>query len=126
MKLKIKKKTHPKRHSRLRNKLRIRKRITGTAKRPRLTFFKSLNHVYSQLIDDSLGHTLVASSSLEFKKKETQKMTMKELSKQLGADIAKKSISKNIKFVVFDRSGYKYHGKVQSFVEAARKGGLHV
>lgn len=128
MKLKIKKKNHPKRVSRLKNKIRIRKKIVGTAERPRVTFFKSLKHIYSQVIDDSSGHTLVSYSSLEELKKtkpNQKKMKMTELSEKIGQNIAKKSLSKNINRVVFDRSGYKYHGKVKFFVEALRKEGLN-
>ena len=128
MKLSYKKRTSPKLKARKKKKVRIRKKVFGNEKRPRLTFFKSLKHVYAQVIDDSRGETLIYSSSKALLRKEgkAQKTkTMKELSEHLGMEIAKKSIEKKLSRVVFDRNGYPFHGRVKAFVEGARKEGLN-
>lgn len=98
---------------------RTRKRVKRSG-RPRLTVYRSLNHIYAQIIDDEAGKTLVASSTLALKIKGNKT----EAAKQVGADIAKKAVEKGIKQVVFDRGAYKYHGRVKALAEAAREAGL--
>ena len=99
---------------------RIRSKITGTAERPRLVVFRSLNHIYAQVIDDTKGIILVSSSDLKTKTK--GKKTDK--AKDIGMAIAESAKSKKIEKVVFDRNGYKYHGRVKALAEGAREGGL--
>ena len=94
--------------------------VKGTKKKPRLAVFRSLRVIYASLIDDNNGNVLVAADSREIKEKEYNKDT----AFKTGELIAKKASKKNISKVVFDRSGYKYHGKVQALAEGARKGGL--
>jgi large subunit ribosomal protein L18 len=110
-----------KREKRLKRQNRVRARIFGTAKKPRLTVFRSLKHIYAQLIDDTKGRTLAASSSLELKK---NRLTSKEIPQEVGKILAKKAQAKKIKQVVFDRGGYLYHGQVKALAEGAKKGGL--
>ncbi len=99
--------------------------MAGTAGRPRLCVFRSLNHIYAQVIDDSKGHTLAASSTLnaEIKSKADGKAKT-DKAKLVGKLIAKQALSKGVKEVVFDRGGHKYHGRVKALAEAARQGGL--
>lgn len=109
-----------------RRKTHIRKTIKGTPERGRMTVFRSLNHIYAQIIDDVNGKTLVACSTLdknvrELIKPETPKI---EQSKLVGNTIAKKALEKGINQVVFDRNGFIYHGRVKALAEAAREGGL--
>jgi large subunit ribosomal protein L18 len=101
-------------------KVKIRKKVNGTPERPRLAIFRSSSAIYAQLIDDVNGKTLVASSS----KSLGLNGRNIEVSKKVGADIAVKAVSANIKSVVFDRAGYVYHGKVKAFADAARENGL--
>ena len=103
-------------------KAHIRKRISGTPERPRMTVFRSNLHMYVQVIDDVAGNTLVAASTLD--KEIKTKHANKEAAKELGTLIAKKAQAKNIKAVVFDRGGYIYHGVVKELADAAREGGL--
>lgn len=104
---------------------RIRKKVFGTPERPRLCIFKSLNHIYAQIIDDTKGHTLVSASTLD---KEIKEMAghkgNKEFAKKVGELIAEKAIKMGITKVVFDRTGYKYHGSVKALADAARQKGL--
>jgi large subunit ribosomal protein L18 len=102
---------------------RIRKKINGTASAPRLTVFRSNSDIYAQLIDDNSGTTIVAASSKQ-KDISTQKSPKIEKSKMVGEAIAKKATELGIKKVVFDRSGYIYHGRVKAVAEGAREGGL--
>jgi large subunit ribosomal protein L18 len=97
----------------------IRKHLAGSTNRPRLAVFRSHQHIYAQIIDDSKGQTLVAESDLSVKSG-----TKKEKALTVGENIAKKAVSKKIKLVVFDRGGFIYHGRVQALAEGARKGGL--
>ncbi|MCI0502495.1 MAG: 50S ribosomal protein L18 [Fusobacteria bacterium] len=99
---------------------RIRNKISGTSEQPRLCVFRSLKHVHAQIIDDQAGHTLAAASSLEIKESGSNK----DAASQVGKLIAEKAIQAGIKTVVFDRSGYIYHGRVQALAEGAREGGL--
>ncbi len=107
-------------------KSRIRKKIRGTAERPRLVVFRSISHLYVQVVDDSVAKTLVACSSLSKDLKESLAAVkgQREKAKSLGQQIAKLAIEKNIKTVVFDRNGYNYHGVVKSLADGAREGGL--
>lgn len=110
---------------RLRKHTRVRKKITGTQERPRLNVYRSLNHIYAQVIDDIAGNTVVAASTLDASIKDSVKFGgNKEAAKQVGKLIATKAIEKGIKQVVFDRGGYLYHGRVKELAEAAREAGL--
>jgi large subunit ribosomal protein L18 len=111
---------------RLRSKIKIRKKISGTSDRPRLSVYRSLNHIYAQLIDDTTGKTLAAASSKSKEIAEDIKNTKGKISgsKLVGSLIAKKALENNITNVVFDRSGFRYHGRVQAVAEGAREGGL--
>lgn len=105
--------------------LRVRKKIKGTSDRPRLNVYRSLNNMYAQIIDDVTGVTLVSASSLDKAIKGTLKNGgNKEASTQVGKILAERAIEKGIKTVVFDRSGYIYHGRVKELAEAARAAGL--
>ena len=112
-----------KRDRRVRIKNRIRKIISGTNSNPRLSVFRSNKEIYAQLIDDSNGNTIVASSSSD-KKIANAKVSKTELASLVGKNIAEKAIKKGIKQVCFDRSGYLYHGRVKSLADGARQGGL--
>lgn len=108
--------------ARLRRHARVRKNISGTAERPRLNVFRSLNHIYAQIIDDTKGITLAAASSMD--KEFGGNGGNVEGAKEVGTLIAKKAAEKGIKQVVFDRGGYVYHGRVAALAEGAREGGL--
>ncbi len=111
--------------SRQRRHERIRKKVFGTESKPRLSVFKSLSHIYAQLIDDSTGRTLVSASTKEKAVSSGIKHGGNvEAAKKVGLHIAEKALGKNIKAVVFDRGGYKYHGCVKALAEAAREKGL--
>ena len=112
-----------KKDRRTRIKNRIRKIISGTKTSPRLSVFRSNKEIYVQLIDDSNGSTIVASSSSD-KNIAKSKVNKTEIASLVGKDIAEKAIKKGIKKVSFDRSGYLYHGRVKSLAEGAREGGL--
>jgi large subunit ribosomal protein L18 len=111
-----------KRERRERAKRRKKEKKLGTAERPRLSVFKSSKHIWCQLVDDKEHKTIVSASDLELNLK--QKMTKKEIAKEVGKLIAKKALQNNIKKIVFDRSGYKYHGRIKALAEGAREGGL--
>ena len=104
-------------------KLRVRKKINGSTERPRLSVYRSNAEIYAQLIDDSVGKTLIAASSLE-KDIAAQKVTKIEKSKLVGLSLAQKAKQLNISLCVFDRGGNLYHGRVKSLAEGAREGGL--
>ena len=105
--------------------MRLRNRLSGTAERPRLAVFRSNNHMYAQIIDDTVGNTLVAASTLEKDvKAELEKTNNVDAAAYLGTVIAKKAIEKGIKEVVFDRGGFIYQGKIKALAEAAREAGL--
>ena len=104
---------------------KLRNRFSGTAERPRLAVFRSNNHMYAQIIDDTVGNTLVAASTLEKDvKAELKKTNDVEAAAYLGTVIAKRAIEKGIKEVVFDRGGFIYQGKIAALAEAAREAGL--
>ena len=110
---------------RQRRHARVRKTITGTAEAPRMNVYRSLNHIYAQIIDDVAGKTLVACSTLDKQVVESVKeLTKKEAAKVVGTEIAKRALEKGITEVVFDRGGYLYHGRVSELAEGAREGGL--
>jgi len=111
--------------ARERRHARVRAKVEGTASVPRLCVFRSLNHIYAQVIDDSQGHTLASSSTLDPEiQNETNSKPKTDKSKLVGSLVAKRALSKGIKQVVFDRGGYKYQGRVKALAEAAREGGL--
>jgi large subunit ribosomal protein L18 len=104
---------------------RVRQKVTGTISRPRLCVFRSLNHIHAQLIDDSKGRTLVSMSTLDSQARSgTDGMGKSKRAEIVGGLLAEKALDKGIKQVVFDRGGYKYHGRVKALAEAARKAGL--
>ncbi len=103
---------------------RVRRKMTGTAEAPRLCVFKSLNHIYAQLIDDEQGRTLVTASTLDKDLQDLVSKTNIEAAKAVGSSIAVRAKEKGISRVVFDRSGYKYHGRVAALADAARENGL--
>ncbi|MDP6101009.1 MAG: 50S ribosomal protein L18 [Dehalococcoidia bacterium] len=104
---------------------RVRRRIRGTAERPRLCVFRSLKHVQAQLCDDTTGRVLVAASTMEAYVREEAKGKRKtEQSRLVGALMAQRALKKSVSQVVFDRGGYRYHGRVKAVAEAAREGGL--
>ena len=102
---------------------RIRRKLQGTAERPRLSVFRSLNQIYAQIIDDRVGRTLVAASSAEKKAGSKSGGNVKAAS-SVGKTIAERAKESGVSKVVFDRGGYKYHGRVKALAEAARKAGL--
>jgi len=108
---------------RQRIKYRIRKRLSGSGERPRMTVYRSNKQIYVQLVDDSSGQTLVSASSKE-KEIATQKVNKIDQAKLVGKRLAEKAKEKGIESVVFDRNGYLYHGRVKNLADAARKSGL--
>ncbi len=108
--------------ARIKRHQRVRKNISGTAERPRLNVFRSLNHIYAQVIDDTKGVTLVSASSMD--KGFEGKGGNIEGAKAVGKAVAEKALAAGIKAVVFDRGGYVYHGRVAALAEGAREGGL--
>ena len=110
---------------RVKKHMRIRNRFSGTAERPRLAVFRSNNHMYAQIIDDTVGNTLVSASTLEKEvKAELAKTNNIEAAKYLGTVIGKRAVEKGITKVVFDRGGFIYHGKIAALADAAREAGL--
>ena len=110
---------------RVKKHMRIRNRFSGTAERPRLAVFRSNNHMYAQIIDDTVGNTLVSASTLEKDiKADLGKTNDVAAAKYIGTVIAKRAVEKGITTVVFDRGGYIYHGKVAALADAAREAGL--
>ena len=110
---------------RLKRKKRIRKKLTGTADRPRMSVFRSAKHIYSQIIDDSNGMTLVTASTTEKEVRDQQKFENKmAAANYVGELIATRAAEKGIKTVVFDRNGFLYHGRIKAVSDGARKAGL--
>ncbi len=107
--------------ARHRRHLRVRQRVVGTPQKPRLCVFRSLNHTYAQVIDDSMGHTLAAADSRELSARAGSKTAA---ARQVGALVAERAKAKGVTKVVFDRGGYRYHGRVKELADAAREGGL--
>ncbi len=113
------------RDARIRRHARVRQKVSGTADRPRLCVFRSLNHIYAQVVDDGQGNTLVAASTLDAEIKNDSKGKKKTGRAELvGALLAKKAREKGISQVAFDRGGFRYQGRVKALADAARKGGL--
>ena len=111
--------------ARFRRHQSIRKSVSGNAQRPRLCVFRSLREIYGSLVDDSTGCTLLTESTLSLRKKGTiPRGSNKAAAKAVGMELGKKALEKDIKEVVFDRSGYKYHGRVKSLADGAREAGL--
>jgi large subunit ribosomal protein L18 len=111
--------------ARKRRHRRIRQKISGTAVRPRMNVFRSLNHIYVQVIDDVAGNTLVSASSLDKKLRgELEGKSKKEQAALVGKTVAERAKAAGIETVVFDRGGYLYHGRVQALADGAREGGL--
>jgi large subunit ribosomal protein L18 len=100
---------------------RIRQKLAGTGERPRLNVYRSLNHIYAQVVDDQKGETLVSASTIQLKLKSGGNVAA---AKQIGKAVAEKAVAKGIKQVVFDRGGYLYHGRVKALADAAREAGL--
>lgn len=113
-----------KQEKRLRRKRKIRARISKTSGRPRVSIFRSSKFIYAQIIDDVKGETLVSFSSKDLAKKDIEKKNKVEIAKLVGEGLAKKAKKAKISEVIFDRAGYKYHGKVKALAEGAREGGL--
>ena len=113
------------RESRDRRHQRIRKKVFGTPERPRLSVYRSLNHVYAQIIDDTKGNTIVAASTLEKEMGAAQGHKGNVgTAKKVGELIARRALEKGLKKVVFDRGGYRYHGRVKALADSAREAGL--
>ncbi len=111
--------------ARKRRHRRVRKKVFGTPERPRLNVFRSLKHIYAQIIDDEKGVTLVSASTIDRELREKcQGLTKTEQARLVGELVAKRALAKGITKVVFDRGGYKYHGRVKALAEAAREAGL--
>lgn len=113
------------RAQRKRRHLRVRRKVTGTPQRPRLAVYRSLSHIYAQVIDDTQGHTLVAASSLDSLIREQRNGKSKtEVARLVGDLLAQRARERGIAQVVFDRGGFKYHGRVKALADAAREKGL--
>ena len=113
------------RAARLRRHGRVRKRVSGVAARPRLCLFRSLNHIYAQVIDDVKGHTVASASDLDASLRNGSKaMSKVDVAGQVGGLVAQRALAEGIKRVVFDRGGFKYHGRVKALADAARSAGL--
>jgi len=111
--------------ARLKRKKRIRKKIYGTPERPRLSVFRSSKHIYAQIIDDTVGRTLVAASTVDQQAKDAPKFENKVAAANfVGKIVGERALNKGIKKVIFDRNGFLYHGRVKSLSEGARKTGL--
>ena len=111
--------------ARHRRHTRVRAKVEGTASRPRLCVYRSLNHIYAQVIDDSKGHTLASASTLDRELADELASRAKTGKAELiGSLVAKRALARGIEEVVFDRGGYKYHGRVTALAEAARQAGL--
>ena len=118
-------KTSEPRAARIRRHARVRAKLAGTVERPRLCVFRSLNHIYAQVVDDAQDKTLISASTLDQElRKDLNGKTKKAQAELVGTLIAKRALDKGIGQVVFDRGGYKYIGRVQALADAARQGGL--
>jgi large subunit ribosomal protein L18 len=111
--------------ARKRRHRRVRKKVVGTTERPRLNIFRSVKHIYAQVIDDDRGHTLVAASTLDSELRGTLSgLTKTEQARSVGELLGERALAKGVKQVVFDRGGYKYHGRVKALAEGSREAGL--
>jgi large subunit ribosomal protein L18 len=114
-----------KREARLKRHLRVRKKVKGTQERPRLSLFKSARHIYAQVIDDEAGRTLAAASSLSLQMLQGGKVgDKKERAKAVGKMVAEAAMKADVRKVVLDRGGYRYHGRVKALADSAREAGL--
>ena len=110
---------------RARRRKHVRKKIFGTPERPRLNVFRSVRHIYAQIIDDTRGHTLVSASTLDPEVREQiDGLSKTEQARVVGEALAARAIEQDVRQVVFDRAGYKYHGRIEALADAAREGGL--
>ena len=117
--------TNVRQQARLKRKKRIRKKIHGTPQRPRLTVFRSTRHIYAQIVDDTVGRTLVTASTMDQQNENAPKFENKVAAANfVGKLIGERALGKGIAEVVFDRNGYLYHGRVKSLSEGARESGL--
>ncbi len=113
------------RAARLRRHRRVRKRVVGTSERPRLNVFRSLRHIYAQVIDDSQERTLVSASTIDREvEAQLDGLNKTEQARVVGKVVAERALDQGISVVVFDRGGYKYHGRIKALADAAREGGL--
>ena len=114
------------RHLRRVRQVRVRKKVSGTPDRPRLSVYRSLKHIYAQVIDDTTGHTIVAASSQEAVKDNSEPgaVSKTEVSSAVGKTLAERALAAGVKQVVFDRGGCKYHGRVKALADGSREGGL--
>jgi large subunit ribosomal protein L18 len=111
--------------ARLRRHRRVRKHVVGTPEQPRLNVFRSLRHIYAQVVDDSQGHTLVSASTIDPQvRAQLDGLARTEQARVVGKVLAERALSQGVKKVIFDRGGYKYHGRVKALADAAREGGL--
>jgi large subunit ribosomal protein L18 len=114
------------RKARDRRHVHVRKYVTGTSERPRLNVFRSLNHIYAQVIDDSVGKTLASASTIDHEiRAQVAGLKKTEQAKIVGKVLAERALAQGVTMVVFDRGGYKYHGRVKALAEAAREAGLN-
>ncbi len=110
---------------RLRRHERVRRGVSGTPSRPRLNVFRSLGHIYAQIVDDTQGRTLVSASTVDGElRAELASLGKTEQAKRVGAALAKRALAAGLKQVVFDRGGYRYHGRVKALADASREAGL--
>ena len=110
---------------RLRRHKRVRRHVIGTPERPRLNVFRSLNHIYAQVIDDSKGQTLVSASTIDPEvQKQLEGLAKADQARVVGKVLAERALGQGVKQVIFDRGGYKYHGRVKALADAAREDGL--
>ena len=120
-------KSRTRRHGRHIRHLRVRKKVQGTLERPRLSVFRSLNHIYAQVVDDSVGHTLAAGSSRESAVAQKANGSSKtEVARMVGSLLAQRAKEAGVTRGVFDRGGYRYHGRIKALAEAIREGGIEV
>jgi large subunit ribosomal protein L18 len=117
-------KTEIKEQKRYKRKIRIRKNLIGTLERPRLTIFRSLNHIYAQIVDDTNGSTIVSASTLSKEIKDKQLKGKKSLATEVGKLIAERAKTNGITKVAFDRNGFIYHGRIKALADGAREAGL--
>jgi large subunit ribosomal protein L18 len=111
--------------ARKRRQRRVRQKVRGTSERPRLSVFRSLNHIYAQVVDDSVSRTLASTSTLDPEAKQrVEGIEKTKRAEVVGTLLAEKALDKGIRQVVFDRAGYRYHGRVRALAEAARQAGL--
>ena len=109
----------------MRRHRRVRKTVSGTSERPRLNVFRSLRHISAQIINDEIGHTLVSASSSEVElRKQVEGLNKTDQARVVGKTLAERALAKGVSQVIFDRGGYKYHGRVRALAEGSREGGL--